>query len=95
MRYSPAILLGAATVAVAQNAAFQKYPDCKNGPLAKIKVCDTTLSPPERAAALVAALTNEEKLQNLVRCVNSTPLSTAKPKNGDGRNETKSGACND
>jgi beta-D-xylosidase 4 len=67
MRYSPAIVLGAAGLAVAQNAAFQSYPDCKNGLLAKNKVCDTTLSPPERAAALVAALTNEEKLVNIMR----------------------------
>jgi xylan 1,4-beta-xylosidase len=67
MRYSPAVLLGAAGVAVAQNAAFQSYPDCKNGLLAKNKVCDVTLSPPERAAALVAALTNEEKLDNIIR----------------------------
>ncbi|KAK4446092.1 glycosyl hydrolase family 3 N-terminal domain-containing protein [Podospora aff. communis PSN243] len=66
MRYSPAVLLGAAGVAVAQNAAFQSYPDCKNGLLAKNKVCDVTLSPPERAAALVAAMTNEEKLQNII-----------------------------
>ncbi|KAK4236495.1 putative exo-1,4-beta-xylosidase bxlB [Achaetomium macrosporum] len=45
---------------------FQTYPDCINGPLAKHKVCDRTLSPAQRAAALVAAMTNEEKLQNLV-----------------------------
>ncbi|KAK3305651.1 glycoside hydrolase superfamily [Chaetomium strumarium] len=45
---------------------FQKYPDCVNGPLAANKVCDRTLSPAQRAAALVAAMTNEEKLQNLV-----------------------------
>jgi beta-D-xylosidase 4 len=46
---------------------FQTYPDCVNGPLATNKVCDRTLSPAQRAAALVAAMTNEEKLQNLVR----------------------------
>ncbi|EAA28973.2 glycoside hydrolase family 3 protein [Neurospora crassa] len=45
---------------------FQTYPDCVNGPLASLKVCDATLSPPQRAAALVAAMTTEEKLQNLV-----------------------------
>ncbi|KAL2134923.1 hypothetical protein VTI74DRAFT_10415 [Chaetomium olivicolor] len=50
----------------ALNLPFQKYPDCINGPLAKNKVCDRTLSPAQRAAALVAAMTNEEKLQNLV-----------------------------
>ncbi|KAK0648114.1 glycosyl hydrolase family 3 N terminal domain-containing protein [Cercophora newfieldiana] len=66
MRYSPAIVLGAAGLAVAQNKAFQSYPDCKNGLLSTNKVCDTTLSAPERAAALVAALTNQEKLDNII-----------------------------
>lgn len=45
----------------------QSYPDCVNGPLSTNNVCDRTLSPRERAAALVEALSIEEKLQNLVR----------------------------
>ncbi|KAI6376688.1 hypothetical protein MCOR32_004988 [Pyricularia oryzae] len=44
----------------------QSYPDCVNGPLSTNNVCDRTLSPRERAAALVEALSIEEKLQNLV-----------------------------
>jgi hypothetical protein len=43
------------------------YPDCRNELLAKNKVCDTSLSPVDRAAALVAAMNFDEKLQNIVR----------------------------
>jgi xylan 1,4-beta-xylosidase len=64
-----ALILAAVGVVSAQNQAFQTYPDCENGLLAKNGVCDATLSPPQRAAALVAALTNEEKLQNIIRYV--------------------------
>jgi beta-D-xylosidase 4 len=42
-------------------------PDCVNGPLASNKICDKNASPPERAAALVAAMEDEEKLNNLMR----------------------------
>jgi beta-D-xylosidase 4 len=42
-------------------------PDCTKGPLSKNGICDTSLSPAKRAAALVAALTPEEKVGNLVR----------------------------
>lgn len=45
---------------------FQFYPNCVDDLLSTNQVCNTTLSPPERAAALVAALTPEEKLQNIV-----------------------------
>lgn len=64
---APYCLLSCTSVLVsAIDLPFQTYPDCVNGPLASLKVCDTTLSPPRRAAALVAAMTTEEKLQNLV-----------------------------
>lgn len=63
----PSLVIAAAGLAVAQNAAFQNFPDCENGLLAKNKVCDRTLSPPARAAALVAALNSDEKLQNIIR----------------------------
>jgi beta-D-xylosidase 4 len=56
----------------ALDAPFQTYPDCRNGPLSKNKVCDRSLPPAQRAAALVAAMTNEEKLQNLVRYVSTS-----------------------
>ncbi len=62
-----------AAVVSALDAPFQTYPDCRNGLLAKNKVCDSSLPPAQRAAALVAALTNEEKLQNLVRYVFGRP----------------------
>lgn len=42
-------------------------PDCASGPLKSNKICDVTASPPERAAALVAAMQDQEKLDNLVR----------------------------
>ncbi len=67
MKSSCILALGVVGYASAQNKAFQSYPDCVNGLLAKNKVCDTSLSPPQRAAALVAALTNDEKLQNIIR----------------------------
>lgn len=44
-------------------------PDCVSGPLASNKICDATAEPEERAAALVAAMTTDEKLRNLVRYV--------------------------
>ena len=42
-------------------------PDCISGPLASNKICDKNASPPERAAALVAAMEDQEKLDNLMR----------------------------
>lgn len=62
------LVLATVGLAAAQNAAFQSFPDCENGLLAKNKICDRTLSPPARAAALVAALNSDEKLQNIIRC---------------------------
>ncbi|KNG50748.1 glycoside hydrolase family 3 protein [Stemphylium lycopersici] len=41
-------------------------PDCQNGPLSNNLICDVYASPPERAAALVAAMETQEKLDNLV-----------------------------
>jgi xylan 1,4-beta-xylosidase len=46
--------------------ALLEFPDCIGGPLASNKVCDTKVSPADRAAALVAAMTINEKLVNLV-----------------------------
>ncbi|KAJ0158456.1 putative exo-1,4-beta-xylosidase bxlB [Colletotrichum tanaceti] len=42
------------------------FPDCGRDPLCSNDVCDESLPPRERAAALVAALTVREKLDNLV-----------------------------
>ncbi|WDK19699.1 glycosyl hydrolase family 3 N terminal domain-containing protein [Colletotrichum graminicola] len=50
----------------ANNNAVNSFPDCSRDPLCSNDVCDETLSPKERAAALVAELTIWEKLDNLV-----------------------------
>ena len=62
MRYASllALLLGA-------SAQDLQFPDCEDGPLASNLVCDTTASPGDRAAALVEAMTIDEKLANLVK----------------------------
>lgn len=57
------LLLGTGVTVTAQN---QRFPDCASGKLAENDVCNTALPPSERAAALVAVLTDNEKLQNLV-----------------------------
>jgi beta-D-xylosidase 4 len=57
------LFLGMGFTVTAQN---QRFPDCASGKLAENDVCNTALSPSERAAALVAVLTDDEKLQNLV-----------------------------
>jgi len=71
------IVLGAVTSVVTQEedpeSRRQSYPNCVNGTLSGNKVCDRTLSPSERAAALVKALTVEEKLQNLVSKAQGAP----------------------
>jgi beta-D-xylosidase 4 len=54
-------------VAILAGSAFGVGLDCASGPLKSNKICDTTASPPERAAALVAAMQQQEKLDNLVR----------------------------
>lgn len=50
-------------------ATGDRYPNCASGPLSQNDVCDMGLEPAERARALVAAMTMEEKLVNLVECV--------------------------
>ena len=44
-----------------------KYPDCANGPLKSNLVCDSSAAPEARAAALVASMSNSEKLANLIK----------------------------
>lgn len=70
-------ILGLSAVVHGIDLPFQSYPDCVNGLLAENAVCDTALSPQARAAALVAAMTEEEKLQNLVRYVPESPRRSA------------------
>jgi beta-D-xylosidase 4 len=67
VQFSITRLVTAAALAPLVIAALP--PDCVNGPLATNKVCDATAEPEERAAALVAAMTSDEKLHNLVRYV--------------------------
>ncbi|KAK4445895.1 glycoside hydrolase family 3 protein [Podospora aff. communis PSN243] len=58
------LVLGSAAAVLAQNACPPS--DCSKAPLSNNKVCDRTLSPTARAAALVAAMTRDEKIVNLV-----------------------------
>ncbi|KAK4165921.1 glycoside hydrolase superfamily [Cladorrhinum sp. PSN259] len=60
------LVLGLLPAASAIDLPFQFYPNCVNDLLASNQVCNATLSPSERAAALVAALTPEEKLHNII-----------------------------
>lgn len=69
MKYALTTIVAAATVVSAASQKVNTYPDCVTGPLAKIAVCDQTKTPSERAAALVAAMTNDEKLVNIMRYV--------------------------
>lgn len=67
MKFFQKLGLGLAVVGSAQ-ARFV-YPDCTEGKLAKNAICDTSLSRAERAAGLVKSMTVEEKLGNIIRCV--------------------------
>lgn len=51
----------------ASTAQAYVYPDCSAGKLASNKVCDPTVHRAERAAALIEAMTSQEKLDNLLR----------------------------
>lgn len=60
-----ALLLGA-------SAQDFEYPDCEEGPLAENLVCDVSAPPGERAAALVEAMSIDDKLLNLVKYASPT-----------------------
>ncbi|KAI0178169.1 glycoside hydrolase superfamily [Pestalotiopsis sp. NC0098] len=53
--------------------AILAKPDCSSPPLASNDVCNTALTPSQRAAALTAALTVEEKVGNLVNNASGIP----------------------
>lgn len=73
MRYHLlALLLGA-------SAQDFQYPDCEEGPLAENLVCDVSASPGERAAALVEAMSIDEKLLNLVKYASPHTHTTLHP----------------
>jgi xylan 1,4-beta-xylosidase len=59
------LVLGSAASVLAGTACPPS--DCSKAPLKSNKVCDTSLSPTERAAGLVAAMSQSEKIANLVR----------------------------
>lgn len=54
------------TMALVLHTLGDRYPDCISGPLASNDVCRMGLDPTTRAKALVAAMTTEEKLVNMV-----------------------------
>ncbi|KAK6072998.1 glycoside hydrolase family 3 protein [Seiridium cupressi] len=62
------VLLGTALSLLVSGvaAAGHLFPDCENGPLVNNTVCDTSSSVSDRAKALVAAFTTEEKFQLVV-----------------------------
>ncbi|KAL1887759.1 hypothetical protein Sste5346_009997 [Sporothrix stenoceras] len=70
--FSTALLLAGAAASPAA-AALLSFPDCVNGPLANNTVCNTKASPSARAAALVKAMTIDEKLVNLVNTSPGAP----------------------
>lgn len=53
-------------LAVAILATLGTFPDCQNGPalLTQNAVCNTSLSPMQRASAIVGAMTLQEKIAN-------------------------------
>ena len=59
-------LLGAVGLLATRARSREIFPDCAKGPLANNTVCDPKAKPSDRAAALVKAMTIDEKLVNLV-----------------------------
>ncbi|KAF2660795.1 glycoside hydrolase family 3 protein [Lophiostoma macrostomum CBS 122681] len=55
-----------AAFALISSASGDRYPNCASGPLSNNSVCRMGLDPAQRAAALVAAMTLDEKLVNVV-----------------------------
>lgn len=56
-------LLSVGLLASGAAAVGHLFPDCANGPLSNNTVCNASASITERARALVAAFTNEEKFK--------------------------------
>lgn len=70
--FSVGCLLVAALLAPVRGGVT--YPDCANGPLKSNLVCNTSAAPDARATALVAAMSNNDKLANLVKFVDTLVL---------------------
>lgn len=66
MVFFPALTLTLVALVVPARGGV-KYPDCANGPLKSNLVCDSSAAPEARAAALVATMSNTEKLANLIK----------------------------
>lgn len=64
-----AVCVALLSIPAPSTASSGPYPDCVNGPLKSNKVCDATASPADRASALVAVMTADEKLKNIIRYV--------------------------
>jgi hypothetical protein len=64
-----------ATTLLAVPAVTASFPDCKNGPTAlrTNAVCDTSKSPEVRAAAIIKAMTLQEKMNNTGKYVVRSP----------------------
>lgn len=58
-----------------------RFPDCTKDPLCSNDICDTSLSPKERATALLTLWTAEEKLTNLVERAAGVPRIGISPYN--------------
>ncbi|CAK7229970.1 hypothetical protein SBRCBS47491_007428 [Sporothrix bragantina] len=65
--------LAALLLAASSATALLSFPDCVNGPLANNTVCNPRVAPTARAAALVKAMTLDEKLVNLVNTSPGAP----------------------
>ncbi|OTA99467.1 glycoside hydrolase family 3 protein [Hypoxylon sp. CI-4A] len=58
------LVVGAITLFAANGVLARDFPNCQSGALASNQVCNTTLDPWSRAAALVAEFTHNEKISN-------------------------------
>lgn len=66
MVFAAALVLLSVTIPASVRAGLV-YPDCTNGPLKSNLICDSSATPEARAAALVAAMSNNDKLANLIK----------------------------
>lgn len=68
--FSALVLLTIVSHIHGQNASF---PDCKNGPLARFPVCDSSLPSHQRAVDLVSRMNTSEKISRLVHSASAIP----------------------
>ncbi|KAI1472379.1 glycoside hydrolase family 3 protein [Daldinia caldariorum] len=58
------VSLSITALLIVKGVVAKDFPNCQSGPLASNQVCNTTLDPWSRAAALVAQFTHDEKISN-------------------------------